>query len=161
VRRTRSTATLELPYPVNSVDTVERLVLRGTDETWEEIEPRRYTSDRYHLILRSQFGRLTNTRNSIRANPLTNSADRRTWRDVSEELRITYSRGFETIPAEVRNVTIRLVNQMCRNLAMEQGIAAASPEQMRPLIDASAVVTEEIEKDIQNLTQSTNPVYTV
>jgi len=144
--RATSDTSIPLLGPVESVSTVEVKADLGDD--WRELDTDRWDSDGDRLIL-SYGSRLARGRHGRRRNVLADVATRATWRDIAEKIRVTYTRGYDPIPATVRSVQVRLINRMLRNLKTEQTISAMEPDQIEAVTSAEAVMTEDIEMRIR------------
>jgi len=144
--RATSDAAMPLLGPVESVATVETKADLGDD--WRELNTDRWDTDSNRLILsygsaaaRGRYGRRRNT--------LADVATRATWRDIAEKIRVTYTRGYDPIPAAIRSVQVQMINRMLRNLMTEQTIQAMEPDQIEAVTSAEAVMTEDIEMRIR------------
>lgn len=155
---------INLVYPVVNVSKVEWLRLQsdGTKE-WRELSAGRWYETKHGVKLRStQPTNRYNQRNQRLTNPLLAHANAREWGDIARELRVTYTRGFESIPKNIQEITITIVNRMLRNLKNEQNVAAASPDELAgvsPQFDT--VLSDEVEAELNNLTTLGRGTYTV
>jgi hypothetical protein len=149
-------AALTLAYPVNSIDTVE--FKHSLKADWQTLDTDRYTvdrSDRAHHLVLQHFRRtgIGGGRGGTRRNTLADNANRATWRDLAAKLRVTYSRGFDPIPADIKSVQIALINRHLRLMRAEQSFAAASPEEWQGVSpEFDRVVTEDIRDRLSDFT---------
>lgn len=143
---TTSDAALPLVGPINDVSKIEYKISPASD--WETLNSDRYTNTKYRIVLEPRTG-ITHRRR----NPLTQLANRSTWRDLGRKIRVTYDRGYSTIPPEVQNIQISMINQILRKLRTEQSISAANPEDISSVSEAGAVFTEDIRQRIDDLTK--------
>lgn len=144
-------AALPLVYPIQDVSKVEYKYRLGND--FEELDTDRYTHTEHRLVL--EYGRRgrSNPRGGVRRNTLADAATRATWSDLAARLRVTYDRGFETIPLDIQSVQVAIVNRMLRNLKTEQNIAAMDPEQITAVTDAEAILTDDIMERLDSVTR--------
>ena len=153
-KRAPDTATLPLAYPIQSVSTVE--IKRTLRSDWHELEDYQYQATEHNLIAEfgSRAGRArtaNGTRQSV--NELLSTTLRRNWSDRAVRVRVTYDRGFETVPLDIQSVQIQIINRMLRMLRNEQTFAAASPEDFAGLSpEFDAVMTEDIRDRIDDAT---------
>jgi len=147
--------TLPLLFPVGEIQSVE---IRGSlGAEFRELSERRYRATEHALVLESgaRVGGSSTARGRSRApaNELLGTVTRRTWYDVAREIRVTYDRGFETVPLDVQQVQIDLINRMIRKLRREQTIAAASPDEFEGAAqDMDMVVDDSIRERIGDIT---------
>lgn len=147
--RARDVAIHQLVYPVQSIDTVEWQI--DKDRGFETLEPDWYEQRDHGVELTAGLRHLHH--GPHRDNPLDGDATRLTWRDVAERVRVTYDRGFETVPPEVVDVQTALINRKLRLLRQEQTTAAASPDELAgvgPQFDQ--LMTEDMRSRINDLT---------
>jgi hypothetical protein len=138
-----------LVYPIQSIGSVEYKRTLGGE--WETLDPDYYTHTEHRLIL--EYGsRRGHPTHGTRRNTLADDATRATWRDLAAQLRVTYDRGFDPVPADILSVQVALVNRFLRNLKTEQNIAAMEPEQIAAVTSAEAVLTSDIEARIDQFT---------
>jgi hypothetical protein len=139
-----------LVYPIQDVTQVEYKYRLGDD--WTVLDADRYVHTEHRLIL--EYGRrgASNPRGGTRRNTLADKATRATWGDIAAKLRVTYDRGFETVPADIQSVQVAIVNRMLRNLKTEQNIAAMDPEEITAITDAEAIMTDDIITRIDQVT---------
>jgi len=122
-RQTTDDTALSLPYPIRDVTEVEVQYANGGD--FETLEPRWYNHTEHNLILETDA--VPRTRYDLRNDyGLPRFANSPTWVDLGERLRITYDRGFETLPSDIVSVQVQIVNQLLRQLRLEQNVEAAS-----------------------------------
>jgi hypothetical protein len=143
-------AALTLVYPIQDVTQVEYKASLGDD--FETLETDQYKHTKHNLIL-AEYWSDTVLRHRQRGNTLARNAERATWRDLATVLRVTYDRGFDTVPADIKSVQIVIINRMLRKLRQEQTVAAASPEEFAGVAaDYDSIVTEEIRERISDVT---------
>lgn len=144
-------STIQLSYPVDSIDKVE--VKKTRDGDWEELDSDRYYHTDHSLILHERpsnakyRGRLRRRRN-----PISRFTERATWRDLYYNIKVTYDRGFENIPENVKGIQISMINNLLRNLRLEQSIGAIEADAIGTYVDAGSVMTEDIEKRLDEIT---------
>jgi len=148
-------AAIGLVYPVQSVAEVEYKHTLGSD--WQTLDPDRYALDRSggaHLLTLQHFRRgASGARGGVRRNTLADEANRATWRDLAAELKVTYERGFDPIPADIKSVQVSIINRMLRLMRAEQSFAAASPEDWQGVSpEFDRVVTDDIRDRIDDFT---------
>jgi len=148
-------AATTLVYPVQSVESVEYKHSLGDD--YSTLDPDRYALDRRgnaHLLVLEHFRRGgRGARGGTRRNTLADNANRATWRDLAAELKVTYERGFDPIPADIKSVQVSIVNRMLRLMRAEQSFAAASPEEFQGVSpEFDRVVTEDIRQRVADFT---------
>lgn len=148
--RATDDAAISLVGPIESVSKVElKSSLRGD---YRELDAGRWDYSDYRLILAYGPNRVGSGRRGRRRNVLADSAGRAEWSQVAQKIRVTYTRGFDPVPADVRSIQVRLINRMLRNLKTEQNISAMEPDQIQAITSAEAVVTEDIENRIRRIT---------
>lgn len=135
----------KLIYPVRDVTLVE---YRRTGGDWRELDADRYRHTEYNIILR-RGNRLHGTGER---NELLDNAGRREWADFADELRVTYDRGFDPVPANLIEAQTAIIKRMLRNRRTEQGVSALDPEQMEAVNAAQAVLTDDIIERIDSVT---------
>ena len=148
VRAARDEQLLQLPFPVQAVDTVERR--RNQEDDFQELARERYrvVDHGVELLGRRKRDTVRRGRNKIR-----HDHDALTWRDLGSEIRVTYDRGFDPIPADVLDVQASLVIRKLRLDRQEQNIAAASPDEFAGVAEGfDSLLTEDIERRIDELT---------
>ena len=148
-------AAIGLVYPVQSVATVEYKHTLRSD--WRELDPDRYALDRAgkaHLLTLAHFRRgASGAQGGVRRNTLADTANRSTWRDLAAKLKVTYERGFDPIPADIKSVQVSIINRMLRLMRAEQSFAAASPEEWQGVSpEFDRVVTEDIRERVSDFT---------
>ena len=148
--RATDDAAIPLVGPIESVSSVEiKQSLRGD---YRELDTGRWDFTDYRLILGYGPNRAGIGRQGRRRNVIADSAARAEWSQIAQKIRVTYTRGFDPIPADVRSIQVRLINRMLRNLKTEQNISAMEPDQIQAVTSAEAVVTEDIENRIRQIT---------
>jgi len=156
VRRATDDAAMSFPYPIQEVKKVERKRTLGDD--WHELDADRWDFTEHRLVL----ARGTARRATLRGNSLASTARRASWANIAEKLRVTYDRGFETVPGDILSVQVALVNRMVRQLKNEQTVGAASPGE---LADASVamdnVVTQDIRDRISDVTSPSSATLSI
>lgn len=139
---------LWISFPVRDVSKVE--IRRRPESDWRELDRNWYEWNEHRLILRKRSRRGTRSR---RRNPLTGNANRATWGDIADKVRVTYDRGWDPVRPEVKAVQRQLINRMLRSDRLEQQMAAASPDQfagVSPQFDQ--VFTEDMKQRLDDLT---------
>jgi hypothetical protein len=147
-------ASLPLAWPVNDVTEVE--YRRSLRQDFQTLEDWKYRHTEHLLILEigSRAGVSSTAQGYSRTtNELLSTTTRRTWSDVAVEVRVTYDRGFETVPYDVQNIQIDLINRMIRKLRQEQTLAAAAPEDYAGVgEDLDSVVDESVRERVLDIT---------
>jgi len=139
---------LSLPYPIRDVTEVEVQYNVGGD--FETLDTEWYSHTEHHLILDSD--RIPRTRfNLRRQRGIERFASQPGWLDLCERLRVTYDRGFESIPQDILSVQVQIVNNLLRQLRLEQNVEAAAPDEYRAMTDGMEVVTDEIKSRISSI----------
>jgi hypothetical protein len=147
-KRTTFDSAMLLAYPVNDVTKVEVKGSVGAD--WRTLDAKRYDFTPHRLVI------ATRNRNApvSRGNDIAEHAERPTWRDLAEKVRVTYDRGFGAEPpGEIKSVQIQIINQLLRHLKREQTVAAASPEEFAGQTETAEVVTQEIRDRVDDVTK--------
>ena len=149
--RATDDAAVPLVYPIIDVSKVE--VKSSLASDWRELDTDRYDFTDHRLILaRPTRGGSTSTLAYQRENPLIREAGRMTWRDIATKMRVTYDRGFDPIPADVKSIMVDIVNRMLRKLRNEQNISASSPEQMEAITQGETIMTDDIRRRVGDIT---------
>lgn len=146
--RATSDASIPLVYPIRDVKSVEIKRTNGGD--WREIKERRWDHTDHRLVLADRPNAMS-LRNQ-QGNALARNAGRATWRDVAQKIRVTYDRGFEEVPGDIKSVQIAIINRSLRNLKREQTVAAASPDEFATATDAETLLTDDIRERIDQIT---------
>ena len=147
--RARDVAVHPLVYPVQSISKVEWR--KDRDRGFEELDPEWYEQREHGVELTAGLRHLHH--GPHRDNPLDGDANRLSWRDVADRVRVTYDRGFDPVPPEVVDVQVALINRKLRLLRQEQTTAAASPDELAgvgPQFDQ--LMTEDLTARINQLT---------
>jgi len=157
---------LGLVYPVVEVSSVERLYLSGAGGggQFREIPDRSYAATEHGVKLRSNRSRAARFSNPRVADPngLTRNADSAEWSSMGTEVRVTYTRGYEEIPANIKQLTTNIANRMLRNLKNEQNVAAASPDELAGVSpEYDRVISDSIQESLDGLTTLGGATYTV
>jgi len=140
---------IPLAYPVESVASVE--IKRSLRSDYHELADHRWDATDHRIVL--AYGpRRGGGRRGTRRNVLADSAGRAEWAQIAEKIRVTYTRGYDPIPADIRGIQVDLINRMLRNLRTEQTISAMEPDQIEAVTSAEAIVTEDIEARIRSHT---------
>jgi len=147
-KRTTDDSAIMLPYPVRDVTKVE--VKRSLDSDWDTLDADWYDFTPHRLVL----ARTSISDRVRRGNPIAETARRATWRDIGVKIRVTYDRGFESIPYDIQSVQVTLVNRMLRHLRHEQNLANMSADEFEGLSpNVDDVVSEDIRRRIQDVTK--------
>ena len=147
VIRTVDEAAIPLAYPVESVASVE--IKRSLRSDFRELSEDRWDATDHRIVLSFGPHRYGSRRGGRRRNVLADNAGRAEWSQIAEKLRVTYTRGYDPIPADIRSIQVDIINRMLRNLRTEQTISAMEPDQIESVTAAEAIVTEDIEARIQ------------
>ena len=152
--RPSTDAAIPLVYPVESVASVEYKHSLRSD--WRELDAHRWTMDRDgrgHTLILEAMRRGGGGRGGTRRNTLADTANRATWGDLAAKLKVTYTRGFDPIPADIQSVQIALINRMLRLMRAEQSFAAASPEEWQGVSpEFDRVITEDTRERLEDFT---------
>lgn len=146
--RATDDAALPLVYPIRDVQSVE--FKRTMRADWTTLEPDRYDYTDHRLVL--DVGRRRGSMRLSGGVDLTSHAERSTWMDLARKLRVTYDRGFDPVPADIRSVQIDIINRLLRTLRSEQNIGAMEPDQLQSVTTAEAVLTDDIRERIDQVT---------
>lgn len=153
--RAKPEAATDLVGPIQSVQKVE--IKRSLRDDWRELPAGRWDHTKFNIVL-SYGPHHGGGRRGTRRNVLVDQAASAEWSSIAEKVRVTYTRGYEPVPADVRSVQVAMINRMLRNLRTEQNIAAMEPDQISAITSAEAVVTEDIEQRINALPSLVSPV---
>lgn len=74
-----------------------------------------------------------------------------TWNDLAEYLRVTYDRGFEEIPSEVKNLQLELIVRMIQKARTQQNLSVLKPEEVQQAIGVD-IITDDIRSRLDKLT---------
>ena len=144
------TQTISLAYPVKDVSKVEYKTRFGAD--WKELDSDKYDHDKHVLKLYDYpalYYRGTKYRHPQQHYRIEES--RITWKDFSRKLRITYDREG-TIPNDVKNIQIDMINKMLRKMRFEQSITAIDPGDPNLDVPSNDILTEDIRRRLDNIT---------
>lgn len=138
----------QLSYPVQEVKKVERYH-KGE---WKEISSKRYIPTKFGLKLR-RFPRPRDlySRRIRRMFQRDIEARSYTWNDLAEYLRVTYDRGFEEIPSEVKNLQLELIVRMIQKARTQQNLSVLKPEEIQQAIGVD-IITDDIRSRLDKLT---------
>lgn len=147
VMRATDDAAMPLVYPVQDVTQVEYKRTPASD--YETLDSDRYDHSEHRLVLadRRRYG----AESGRRGNVLAETAMRPEWSDLASKVRVTYDRGFDPVPGDIKSLQVQLVNQMLRKLKREQTVGAASPEELAGMTNQAEVVTEEIRERVSDV----------
>ncbi len=155
----KDSAAIPLTYPVDSITKVE--YKRKISGSWRELDSDRYTSTEHRLKLR-RYPEIFYERRQCRSmNRLNYDSSRLAWSDFAVEIKVTYDRGYDSVPANVKNIQIDMINKTLRKLKNEQNISAMNPEQMEAVTQSSRIMTEDIMKRLDDITSMKNFVRSV
>ncbi len=155
--RAPNARTAQLVYPVQSVSKVE---IELYDKGFQELDDTSYDATRHNLILeRSAFPFVREFR--PRERKLDRNITDPVWNDICTKIKVTYTRGYDSIPENVKNVQIQMVNKMLRNLRMEQGVESVEPDNVSQFVDAGTVMSEDIRESLDDISASKSPVVAV
>jgi len=132
---------IELVYPINDVSKVE--VYRRN--SWRTLDSERYFKTEHNVklspIIRRDYGDYLRYR---RVNPLRMNSNELTWSDLGQKVRITYDRGFSTIPEGVKETQIAIVNRQLTLLRQDQNLSAMQPDEAVNALNNREVLTDDI-----------------
>lgn len=151
---------LTLIYPVQDVISVEYKRTFGSE--WVTLPENRYDFSKHKLILSSYpyrnrripgvgAGRSRIARNTLRT----------TWSQFCSKVKVTYDRGFATIPDNILNIQATLINKMLRQLRQEQNLSAIQPDNVQNFVDFDDLMTEDIMRRLDEITSMGNFVRSV
>lgn len=145
-------AALLMPYPITDVSKVEVKVSIGAD--WNTLDSDRYDFTPHRLILAETTRRRSSQYHteSHMTNPLNRWAGRATWGDYYAKLRVTYTRGFDPLPEDVSHIVIEAVENMLRDLRIEQTVDALDPSQAEQYVNAGGAMPENLKEKIDTIT---------
>lgn len=157
---------LGLVYPVVEVSSVERLYFAGAGGggDFRTLPERSYRATEHGVILRRSRGRSPRSRSVGREHPnnLTDAAGAAEWGDIGQEIRVTYTRGYDEIPPNIKELTTTIANRVLRNLKNEQNVAAASPDELAGVSpEFDKVLSDGIKESLDGLTTLGGATYTV
>lgn len=150
--RTPHKSKIQLSFPVQDVHKVERRVKDG----WRELDETRYRFDKQYLVLRGRsrnLGRTSQVRHRSR-NPLKNNTNSFEWVDVSDQVRVVYDRGFETIPQDVKEVQKKIIRKMLTHLRQDQNLAQVDPDDVSNIANERTILTEDIQDTLGGISQA-------
>ncbi len=142
--------TIALDFPVNDVSKVE-VKYRFTGG-WNTLDSDYYYHSEHNLILGKTYPKRNINSRNRRKNPATRYLYRGTWADICYKVKVTYDRGYSTIPSNVKSVQITLINNMLRQLRLEQSIAAIEPDAVGTYLDAGKIMTEDVTDRLDQMT---------
>lgn len=147
-------ARISLIYPVQDVTKVE--VKRGIDDDWETLDSKYYSYSERGIKLKKSFTNL-DARNfpytRRKVNNLKINSNRITWAILYRRVKITYDRGYDTIPSDIKSAQIKIINNLLRNLRQEQNVSALSPSDISNYVEGTTVLTEDIQNILDNQTR--------
>jgi hypothetical protein len=144
-------AAIPLVYPIVAVSEVEYKRTLGSD--WETLEADWYTSTDHRLILSDRPNSNALRYRYARGNPIADAAERTTWADLAEKLRVTYDRGFGSEPPQdIQSIQIQLIENMLASRKLQQSLSAGSPDEIAQVLNQDRVVTEEVRQRIADVT---------
>ncbi|AFH22520.1 hypothetical protein OSG_eHP28_00140 [environmental Halophage eHP-28] len=149
--RATDDASIPLVYPIRDVSKVEAKTHIGGD--YFDLDADQFDFSDHRLILADRTNRVGTGVGRRAANELIRHNQRTTWGDLYAKLRVTYDRGYDPIPANIKAIQVAIVNRQLRMLRGEQAIAAASPDEfagVSPQFDM--VLTDDIRRRIEDLT---------
>lgn len=146
---------IQLAFPVQDVKKVE--IRNGED--YRDFSDRRYRFDRQYLILRGTVrdaGRSANHGRHLRGskNPLKRESNKSEWRDVARQIRVTYDRGFQEIPNDVKQIQKGIIRKMLTQLRQDQNLANIEPDDVAGIQNNRQLLTEDIKERIGGVTQA-------
>lgn len=144
-----------LVYPVDKVSKVE--YKRRASSDWEELDEDHWYNTEHRLVL-DRYPRQYERRRHFHRR----IGDRkRKWKDISTQISVTYDRGYDNIPANVKNIQLDIINKILRRLKNEQSVSAMDPEQMQALELADKVMSDDILERLNQITRLKNVVRSV
>lgn len=147
--RAPDNSSINLLFPVNSVTKIEYRTNPG--DAWETLDSKFYSVYPRKVVLRKSYGNLMRGR-YMTYNPISWKQKRRTWADFCTDVKITYDRGYSTIPSNVKNVQITMINKILRQLRNEQSITALQPDEVNNYVDFDEILTDELKERLDSIT---------
>lgn len=143
---------IQLSFPVQDV----KLVEINASEGYRELRDSRWRFTKQYLILRGtrrDFGNKgrVRTRNQ---NPLKNQSNSFEWADLGQRVRVTYDRGFEEIPQDVKEVQKKIIRKMLTHLRQDQNLAQIEPDDVSNIANQRTILTEDIKETIGGITMA-------
>lgn len=152
---------IQLEYPVTNVVSVD--YRRYPEGDFNTLEEGNYKYTDHNLILirfpKQFLTKYGATRGS--QNPLTSKLRRYEWNDFATTIKVEYERGFDPVPGNVKGIQITLINKKLRQLREEQNIASLNIGEIDNLGSFDDLMTEDVEKRLNDITSFKNHVFTV
>lgn len=143
---------IELKFPVTSITKVE--IKYTANGSYNTMDTERYYYSKHALYLAEHgiaYSDMSRRRWLMR-NPISRDLKRVTWRDSCYEVKVTYDRGYSDIPSNVKGIQLSLINNMLRNLRLEQSIGSIEPDAVTSYIEAGKVFTSDIKARLDGIT---------
>jgi hypothetical protein len=145
---------IQLSFPVQTVSKVEV----WTGNSWKTVNSKSYYYTEQYLVLEGTVrdaGKGSGHGHHLRTglNPLKQNSNSQEWSDRGLRVRVTYDRGFDTIPESVKQVQRRIIRRMLKNLRQEQNLATINPDDVQNF-NTQDVLTEDIKEVIGGITQA-------
>ncbi len=151
---------VRLRFPIDNVSNVE--IRSSSSSSWTTFDSGSYRyTDRELVLDKSQRSR--RHRSGVRSIGKSINRDFQnlnTWLDVCNQIRITYTAGYDTIPSEIKNIQIEMINRLLRKQKISQTVSALSPtdgDNENPDI-LSKVANEDIKERLNNIRGHANQV---
>jgi len=166
--RAPGSRTIPLVYPIQDgssdgttyegVKEVE--IKRRPGQEWSTLGSDAWDYTKHHLILeRYAFPLVERLRRNVRL--LNRRIDQPNWSDLSTKVRVTYDRGYLSIPDLVKSIQINIINRMLGELRQGQNIEALKPEEMGEIIEGQKALVDKEKDDLDNITSAKAPIVSV
>lgn len=147
---------IQLAYPVNDVSKVE--IRTGTDSSgnpeWDELEDSLYRNTEQFVVYKGRVNQTFKESVSYQnKNSLKRYSNSASWADRCTQVKITYDRGFSTIPNQVKEVQKEIIRRMLTHLRQEQNLAKVDPTEVSSMVNERRLLTEDIKDRIGKITQ--------
>lgn len=150
---------IQLAWPIQEVKKVE--IRTGSDNQgnpeWGELESGLWRHDDQWVVYKGRLNQTFRERLSSHSrNPLKRYSNSASWADRATQVKVTYDRGFETIPNSVKEVQKELIRRMLTHLRQEQNLAKVDPTEVSELVNGRRLITEDMKDRIGKITQPRN-----
>lgn len=146
---------IQLSYPVQNIQKVE--INQGTG--FRTFDSDNYREDKYGIHLRGRMGEIGNRgfygrhiRGQI--NPIKRQAGKLEWADICQQIRITYDRGFQEIPQNVKEIQKKIIRKILTHLRQDQNLAQIEADQVTNIANERKILTEDIIYRLTKVTQA-------
>lgn len=143
----RETKGLSLVYPVRDVSKVE---IKRYGEDWRELDTSRWTNDEHSIYLRKYPPQIFKGYEDRRYSDVSYIGMR--WTDFCTEVRVTYDRGYEEIPANVKNIQISIITNILNEMRQKQANSVFDPSDNNLVIDLDQIMSKDIRRSLDDIT---------